>query len=144
LATRVIITLTPPCNDDKRLIVVDKGTNNTCVEVEGAAMVVTSDIIGACDAGTITNVAIVAIVIVNDASVANVASVTIIVSATNVVDLIDVANVVGALKVARDVGIVGRISTATKTNTLIPKTIRGVKKLKHCGTKNLCHTRNSM
>ncbi len=135
MATCVIITLTLPCNDDRWLFVVDKGINNTCVEVEGATMVITSDIIGACDAGTITSVVIVAIVIVNAASVTNVASATSIVGVTNVVDLIDVANVIGALKAIRDVGIVGRISIIAKTNTLIPKTIRGVKTLKSYGTK---------
>jgi len=135
LATCVIITLTLPCNDDRWLFVIDKGINNTCVEVERAAMVVTNDIIGACDVGTITNVVIVATVIVNAASVTNVASATSIVGATNVVDLIDVANVIGALKVVRDVGIVGRISIIAKTNTLIPKTIRGVKRLNSYGTK---------
>jgi hypothetical protein len=61
LARGVIITLTPLCNDDRKLIVLDKGTNNTCAEVERVVMVVINDIIvgdkiGACDVVIITNV----------------------------------------------------------------------------------------
>lgn len=139
LARGVIIALTPPCNDNRKLIVVDKGTNNTCAEVEKVVMVVTNDIIvgdkiGACDVSTITNFN----------------TTTTIVSCCQCFqcswscEYCRCANAIGALGVAKVVGIVGGISTTLEIDIMILEIIRGVKRLKSYGAKILCHTRNCM
>jgi hypothetical protein len=139
LARGVIITLTPLCNDDRKLIVLDKGTNNTCAEVERVVMVVINDIIvgdkiGACDVVIITNVN----------TTTTVVSCCQCCQCNWCCEYYRCANAIGALKVARVVGIVGGISITLETDIIIPEIIQGVKRLKSYGTKILCHTRNCL
>jgi len=117
----VIITLTPPWNDDRKLILIDKKIDNTCDEVEGVDMVVTNDIImgdktGACVASIITSVN----------------TTTTIVSCCQCCQCCQCswcckyyrcANAIRALKVVRVVGILGGILATFEIDTMIPKTI---------------------
>jgi hypothetical protein len=102
----VITALTPPCNDDGRLVAADSGTDNTGAEVEGAAVVPTSDIAvadrtGACDAGTVTSAATAATVVVGAASAAGVATVVVgAASAAGVASAAGAASTVGAANAA--------------------------------------------
>ncbi len=100
----MITALTPPCNDDGRLVAADRGTDNTGAEVEGAAVVPTSDIAvadgtGACDAGTVTSAATAATV-VGAASAAGVATVVGAASAAGAASTVGAANAADPTDVA--------------------------------------------
>ncbi len=121
MAAGVITALTPPCNDDGRLVAADRGTDNTGAEVEGAAVVPTSDIAvavrtGACDAGTVTSAVTAATVVVGAASAAGVA--TVVVGAASAAGVATV--VVGAASDAGVASAAGATSTVGAANAADP------------------------
>jgi hypothetical protein len=134
LAAGVITALTPPSNDDGRLVAGDKGTDNTGAEHEGVAVVaifnvVVSDKTGASDEDTVGDAAADtrAAVGVGAASAAGVASTADATAATGTIGADAAAGAAGTTGTLRAIGaveIIGAVRAAA-TDTLIPETLSG-------------------
>jgi len=137
LAAGVITALTPPCNDDGRLVAGDKGTDNTGAEHEGVAVVaifnvVVADKTGASDEDTVGDAATDtrAAVGAGAASAAGVASTADATGATGTIGAdadagaAGAAGTTGTLRAIGAVGVIGAVRAAG-TDTLIPETLSG-------------------
>jgi hypothetical protein len=133
LAAGVITALTPPCNDDGRLVAGDKGTDNTGAEHESVAVVaifnvVVADKTGASDEDTVGDAATDTRAAVG-AGAAGVASTADATGATGTIGAdaaaaAGAAGTTGTLRAVGAVGVIGAVSAAG-TDTLIPETLSG-------------------
>ncbi len=122
LAAGVITALTPPCNDDGRLVAGDKGTDNTGAEHEGVAVVAIFDVVvadktGASDEDTVGDAATDTRAAVGPGA-ASAADAT---GATGTIGADADAGAAGTTGTLRAIGAV----RAAGTDTLIPETLSG-------------------